>query len=136
MADSTHVLAYAGGALVSHALWITRQLQYDDGVMLRTAYVEGVATDPAHQGRGYATAVMWALQAAILDFDLAALSPFDVGWYARLGWEPWCGPLSIRTAGDLLPTPDEAVMILRLPRTPALDLAKALSAEWCEGELW
>lgn len=79
---------------------------------------------------------MRALQAQILDFDLAALSPFDERWYARLGWETWRGPLSIRTATGLLPTPDEQVMTLRLPRTPALDLDAPLSAEWRELESW
>ena len=37
----------------------------------------------------------------------------------------------------LQPTPDETVMILRLPRTPPdLDLDAPLSAEWRRGELW
>jgi hypothetical protein len=36
-----------------------------------------------------------------------------------------------------LPTPDEQVMVLRLPRTPAgLSLDAPLSAEWREGEFW
>lgn len=55
---------------------------------------------------------------------------------ARLGWETWRGPLFIRTADGLLPTPDEDVMIRRLPRTPALDVTQSLSAEWRQGELW
>jgi hypothetical protein len=56
--------------------------------------------------------------------------------YARLGWEFWRGPLFIRRAGRLIPTPDEEVMILRLPKTPPLDLEAPLSVEWREGELW
>jgi aminoglycoside 2'-N-acetyltransferase I len=90
--DPVHVLASVDGVLVSHALWITRWLQCDGGPLLRTAYVEAVATDPAHRGRGFATAVMRALQAQLLDFDLAVLCPFDERWYTRLGWERWRGP--------------------------------------------
>ena len=36
----------------------------------------------------------------------------------------------------LLPTPEEQVMVLRLPKTPPLDLELPLSAEWREGEVW
>ena len=73
----------------------------------------------------------------VQDYDLAALSPSDAGYYRRLGWELWRGPLFIRENGTLLPSPDdEEVMIYRLPKTPALDLHDSLSAEWRRGELW
>ncbi|HEY1011580.1 MAG TPA: GNAT family N-acetyltransferase [Herpetosiphonaceae bacterium] len=131
-----HVLGYRGAALVSHAMWVTRWLQAGDGPPLRTAYVEAVATEPGEQGRGYASALLRQLAAAIGDFDLGALSPSDAAFYRRLGWEAWRGPLAIRTDAGLLPTPEEEVMILRLPRTGPLDLGAPLSAEWREGELW
>lgn len=135
--DPTHVLGFYNGALVSHALWITRLLQVGDRPPLKTAYVEAVATDPAWRHRGFATAIMRRIAAEVQGFDLAALSPFDVAYYARLGWELWQGPLFIRTSGGLQPSPDdEQVMILRLPKTPPLDLTQPLSAEWREGELW
>jgi aminoglycoside 2'-N-acetyltransferase I len=98
--------------------------------------VEAVATADAYRGRGYATAVMQRLGQEIIDFELGGLSPAEQGLYLRLGWELWRGPLFIRTAAELVPTPDEVVMVLRLPNTPSLDLDAALSAEWREGELW
>jgi aminoglycoside 2'-N-acetyltransferase I len=134
--DAVHVLARRQGVLVSHALWVTRWLQAGDAPPLRTAYVEAVATEPASQGCGFATAVMRAIARAIRDFDLGGLSPSEVGFYERLGWELWRGPLSIRTATGLSRTPNDRVMILRLPRTPPLDLDGPLSAEWREDELW
>jgi aminoglycoside 2'-N-acetyltransferase I len=134
--DAVHVLARRQGMLVSHALWVTRWLQAGNAPPLRTAYVEAVATEPAYQRRGFATAVMRAIAQAISDFDLGGLSPSDVGFYERLGWEIWRGPLSIRTAAGLIHTPTDRVMILRLPRTPPLDLHDPLSAEWREDELW
>lgn len=133
---AVHVLGYHGGLLVSHAAWVTRWLQPAGLPPLRTAYVEAVATHPAHQGKGYASAVMRHLASQLDDYDLAGLSPSDPAFYARFGWELWRGPLAIRTDGGLLQTPDEQVMVLRLPRTPALDLAAALTAEWRPGELW
>jgi aminoglycoside 2'-N-acetyltransferase I len=133
---STHVLARLEGRLVSHAEWVTRWLQPEGQGLLRTAYVEAVATAPEYQGCGFATAVMKEVAAQIGDYDLSALSPFDVAYYERLGWELWRGPLAVRTESGLLSTPDEEVMILRLAGTPNLDLSSRLTAEWRDGELW
>jgi aminoglycoside 2'-N-acetyltransferase I len=136
-ASASHVLGYARGRLASHALWVTRYLQVGAGPLLRTAYVELVATDPACRGRGFASMVLRRVALEIQDFDLAALSPSEPAFYARLGWELWRGPLFIRIESGLLPSPaEEQVMILRLPKTPPLDLGAPLSAEWREGELW
>jgi aminoglycoside 2'-N-acetyltransferase I len=135
--DATHILGYFDNLLVSHAMWVTRYLQVGTGPLLRTAYVEAVATEQAYRNRGFATAIMNRLAGEIQDFDLAALSPFSVAYYERLGWELWRGPLYIRTDEGLTWTPrDGDVMILKLPRTPDLDLYAPLSAEWREGELW
>jgi aminoglycoside 2'-N-acetyltransferase I len=137
IAVGTHILGYYDGSLVSHAMWVTRYLRVGTGPLLRTAYVEAVATEKTYRTRGFASAVMKHLAGEIQDFDLAALSPFSVAFYERLGWELWRGPLYIRTDQGLVRTPrDGDVMILRLPRTPDLDLYAPLSAEWREGELW
>jgi aminoglycoside 2'-N-acetyltransferase I len=134
--DPVHVLARLDGKLVSHALWITRWLQVGDGPLLRTAYVEGVATADNFRRQGLATAVMKRLAQEIADFEIGALSPVDTSLYARLGWEFWQGPLFHRKAGRLIPDSDEVVMILRLPKTPNLDLALPILVEWRKGEIW
>jgi aminoglycoside 2'-N-acetyltransferase I len=133
--DSVHVLGFVEGALVSHALWVARDLLHQ-GIRLRTAYVEAVATRPLYRGRGYASAVLRVLASEITDFDLGALSPFDPAYYARLGWESWLGPRLLLTDDGAVPTPDEEVMILRLPGTPALDLHGSLTAFWRPGDIW
>ena len=127
-----HAIAILDGEWVAHAGWAVRELHAGARV-LRTAYVEAVATEPRHQRRGFASAVMRALPDALAGFELAALSPSDPAFYERFGWQLWRGPLAIRGTG---PTPDEQVMILALPRTPPLDLDGSLSAEWRPGELW
>ena len=133
----THVLGYCDEVLVSHAMWVTRYLQPGNLQPLRTDYVELVATHPDYRQRGFASSIMKRLVGEILDYDLAALSPFSVEYYGRLGWEAWRGPLFIRADGKILSTPaDERVMIYRLPKTPPLDLNAPLSAEWRAGELW
>lgn len=134
--DTTHVLGWLGSAIVSHAMWVTRWLQPSTQVPLRTAYIEMVATEPEFQQRGFGTAVMRRLASAIYDFELGGLSPAEPMLYEKLGWVFWQGPLFIRRQAGLIPTPDCSVMILRLPKTPPLDLTLPLSAEWREGELW
>ncbi len=105
--------------------------------MMRTAYVEAVATEAEYRSRGFASAVMKHLIGEVQEYDLAALSPFSVEYYQRLGWDLWQGPLFIRTKDNLQPSLDEEeVMIFRLPKTPLLDLTVSLSAEWRKGELW
>jgi aminoglycoside 2'-N-acetyltransferase I len=133
-----HVLATVDGTIVSHALWVTRWLSPGGSAPLRTAYVEAVATDPVHERRGFASAVMPTLVSRVGTFQLAALCPSDRGQalYSRLGWETWIGPLSIREDADVIETPEESVMIYRLPWSPPLNLAEPLSAEWRPGELW
>src|SRR5690242_12253316 len=51
-----HLLGRSEGQIVSHLMWITRWLEPGGLAPVRTAYVEMVATHPAAQGRGYATA--------------------------------------------------------------------------------
>jgi aminoglycoside 2'-N-acetyltransferase I len=104
---------------------------------MRTAYIEAVDTEKEYQNRGFAATVMKCVAEEIQVFGLGALSPFSVAYYERLGWELWRGSLFVRTDEGLVRTPrDGDVMILRLPRTPFLDLYAPLSAEWREGELW
>lgn len=134
--DTTHVLGYWGPAIVSHAMWVTRWLQPGNQLPLRTAYVEMVATEPRFQRRGFATAVMRQLALAIQDFEMGGLSPAEPVLYEKLGWVFWKGPHFIRTSDGLLSTPEDQIMILKLPKTPPLDLTLSLSAEWREGELW
>jgi aminoglycoside 2'-N-acetyltransferase I len=135
--NPVHLLARRSGVPVSHAAWVTRWLQVNAEIMLRTAYVEAVATAPAHQHQGLASAVMTQLVTHLSDFDIAALSPSDAGFYARFGWELWRGQLAVRTEQALVATPDEEVMIYRLPRTPELDLNHLLTIEWRPGdEVW
>jgi len=87
---------------------------------MRTAYVEAVAAEAKYRKRGFASAIMKHLAGEIQDYELAALSPFRVAYYERLGWELWHGPLFIRTKDDLLPSLDgEEVMIFRPPKTPS-----------------
>ena len=131
-----HVLGRDGGRLVSHAMWITRWLQPAGRAPIQTAYVELVATHPDCRQRGYATAVMERLALEIADEELAALSPATERLYQRLGWRFWRGPLFVRVEQAMLPTPDDQVMLLQLPRTPQLDWDAPLSIEWRPGEIW
>ncbi len=140
--DAVHVLARdQQGVLVSHAEWVARWLQPEGHRVLRTAYVEAVATAPFKQRQGLASAVLRRIHELLAGdpaWQLGALSPSTPTLYARLGWELWKGPLAIRHDDRVEPTPaEEQVMILRLPPTPSTLLTTSLlSAEWRSGELW
>lgn len=135
-ADPVHVLGSLRGRLVSHALWITRWLRIGNGPLLRTAYIEGVATHADFRGQGYATAVLQHLLGQLAGFDVTALSPATYGLYSRLGWRLWEGPRFVRTDHGLLPTPEEEVMVRTLAGSSPLDWHAAVSIEWRQGEVW
>jgi aminoglycoside 2'-N-acetyltransferase I len=131
-----HAFAYRAQELVSHAVVTPRWLQPEGLPLLRTAYVDAVATLPIYQGQGIGSMVMRHLASLLADFEIACLETDRVSFYARLGWEEWRGPLAGRTATELLPTPDQkGIMILRLARTPALDLDGSLTIEYA-GRIW
>jgi aminoglycoside 2'-N-acetyltransferase I len=131
-----HVLAYREQELVSHAVATTRWLQPEGLPVLRTAYVDAVATLPAYQGQGIGSRVMRHLASLIADFEIACLETDRVSFYAQVGWELWRGPLAGRRASELLPTPDQkGIMILRLARTPPLDIDRLLVIEY-DGRIW
>jgi aminoglycoside 2'-N-acetyltransferase I len=136
--EGLHVLARSGDKLVGHAVITNRWLQPEDLPLLRTAYVDAVATSPAAQGRGVGTAVMRHLAEAVGDeFEIACLETESVSFYERLGWEEWRGPLAGRSDEGLIPTPDQkGIMILRLPGTPELDLNLLLTIESHPARIW
>ena len=138
MTPVAHVLAWAGDELTSHAMWVDRWLAVGGDEPRRTAYVEFVATEPTLQGKGLGTAVMRRLAAELADrYPAAGLCTGSPGFYARLGWSTWRGPLGIRRpSGGILPTPEEIVMVLDLDGRLLPRLDESLSAEWREGELW
>lgn len=135
--DYLHVIGLHEERVVTHATVHTRRLGLNDYPLLKAAYVEDVATLPRQRGKGYASAVMRKIASHIGAYDIGALATDDPGFYERLGWELWHGPLFARKDGGLIPTPDEhGVMILRLPRTPQLSTWEPLSIEWREGSVW
>ncbi|HEY0735134.1 MAG TPA: GNAT family N-acetyltransferase [Herpetosiphonaceae bacterium] len=134
---ASHMLVRLDDILIGHTAWMPRWLQPGEQPPLRTAYVDAVATLPAYQGRGIGSAMMQRLADQIQDYELGGLATSRVAFYERLGWELWRGPLSARTSQGSQRTPNEQVMILRLPKTPPhLDLDLPLSVEWRAGSVW
>lgn len=135
-AGGRHFLAYRAQELVGHAVVTTRWLQPQDLPLLRTAYVDAVATLPSYQGQGIGSALMRHLALGITDYEIACLETDRVGFYARLGWEEWRGPLAGRKGTERLPTPDQkGIMVLRLVRTPSVNLEGGLTIEY-DGRIW
>jgi aminoglycoside 2'-N-acetyltransferase I len=132
-----HFLAYRGPELVSHAVVTTRWVQPEGEPVLKTAYVDAVSTLPVYQGLGYGSAVMHRLAAEIGDYEIACLQTDRPEFYERLGWEVWRGTLAGRGEHGLVPTPQQrGVMVLRLERTPPLDLEMPLTIECQPDRIW
>jgi aminoglycoside 2'-N-acetyltransferase I len=132
-----HFLAFDGSTLVSHAVVTVRWARPEGLEPLKTAFVDAVSTLPSFQGRGFASAAMRKLAASIEDFEIGCLQTDRVSFYERLGWELWRGPLAGRSGEALIPTPwQRGVMVLRLPRTPSIDLDRQLSIERQPTRIW
>ena len=77
------------------------------------------------------------LASVVHDWYIACLETERVGFYERLGWEEWRGPLGGRSAEGYIPMPDQrGVMILRLARTPTLDWKQLLTIEVHPARIW
>lgn len=133
-----HVLRRADGELVAHGAVVERTL-WLDGEPLHVGYLEAVATSPEHQGHGHGSAVVEALDAIVReDYQLGGLSTGRRGFYERLGWLLWRGPLAVRTADGDVPTVFEhgAVLVLPTPRVPDPDLDATLACDPRSGDDW
>lgn len=137
-AGGWHFLAWSGAQVFSHALVTTRWLQPEGHQLLKTAYVDAVATLPAGQGRGYGSALLRHLADQVApEYDIACLETEQTAFYERLGWQQWRGALAGRSEQGIVPTPEQSgIMILRLPQTPALDLTTLLTIECQPGRIW
>jgi aminoglycoside 2'-N-acetyltransferase I len=134
-----HFLAFQDEELVSHAMVTTRWLQPEGHPILKTAYIDAVATLPSAQGRGHGSTLMRHLAQRIDgEYVIGCLETDDrAGFYERLGWELWRGPLAGRSEQGLIPTPDQkGIMVLRLSRTPALNPDSMLTIECQEERIW
>jgi aminoglycoside 2'-N-acetyltransferase I len=132
-----HFLGRIDGRLVSHAVVTARGVQSPPGPVLRTAFVDAVATLPSFQRQGASTAVMRRLGSEIDDYAIGCLQTDLVGFYERTGWEMWRGPLAGRDGHGLTFTPDQrGVMVLRLPSTPELDFNALLTIERQPDRIW
>ena len=133
-----HFLAFQGEELVSHAMVTTRWLQPEGHPLLKTAYIDAVATLPTVQGRGHGSTLMRHLAGRIEDeYVIGCLETDRVEFYERLGWEFWRGPLAGRSEQGLIPTPEQkGIMVLRLSHTPALNLDSTLTIECQDERIW
>jgi aminoglycoside 2'-N-acetyltransferase I len=136
--DGRHFLAFHHDQLLSHAMVTTRWLQPEEHPLLKTAYIDAVATLPEYQGQGYGSAVMRQLASEIdHEYVIACLETDRETFYERLGWQTWKGPLAGRSENGLIATPNQhGIMILRLSQTPELDLNSLLTIECQAGRIW
>jgi len=134
----THVVLVEGALLLAHASVVPRVIEVA-GRPFAAGYVEAVATRPERQGAGHGTRVMQAVTGVVrAGHQLGALATGSPQFYARLGWERWCGPTYVRDGARLVRTEDEddAVMVLRTGPTAGIDLTAAITCTARPGDDW
>jgi aminoglycoside 2'-N-acetyltransferase I len=135
--DHLHVLAYLDAVLIGHTVISTRWMQPEGLPILRSAYIDAVAVASAEQGKGIGKLLMQHVASVITDYEIAGLETSVPGFYESAGWELWRGSLAGRGAEGLIPTPEkQGVMILRLPKTPELNLNGLLTIEDQKVRIW
>jgi aminoglycoside 2'-N-acetyltransferase I len=129
-----HALVVEDGALVAHGALVLRRLLVG-WRWLRCGYVEAVAVDEAHRGRGLGHQVMAALEELAPGYDLLALCSSSAGrpLYESRGWSLWRGPASALTPAGIVATPDEDSIFVG---AAGLDLDAPITCDWREGDLW
>jgi aminoglycoside 2'-N-acetyltransferase I len=133
-----HVWIAGADGLISHASVVERTIVHA-GRSLKAGYVESVATVATLRRQGHAASVMAYINDVIRErYDVGALSTGTPAFYATLGWELWRGPTHVQAPQGVERTPDDdgSIMILRTPRTPALDLDADIICDWRPGEVW
>ncbi len=133
-----HFLAELDGEIVAHASVVEREIHVA-GRPFQTGYVEAVASEPRHQGKGLGTRLMRDVGSYIRSrFQLGALGTGRHRFYERLGWQVWRGPSSVRSAGGSRLTPDDDgyILVLPVPSSPVLDLDAPISCDWRPGDVW
>lgn len=134
-----HVLVRDDDRIVGHASVVPRRLRFGDRPWCTVGYVEGVATEPAQQGRGIGRSMMQRLQVEIsARWPVALLSTGQATrFYEALGWERWRG-LSFTRTDQGVRADDEhgGLMILRLDPSLVPDVSVDVTCEDRSGDAW
>ncbi|MER7130415.1 GNAT family N-acetyltransferase [Streptosporangium saharense] len=133
-----HALAWQGAELVGHAS-VTQRRMLHGGRALRAGYVEAVGVRADLRRRGYASAMMDALERVIRGaYDLGALSASDeaVPFYRGRGWRQWQGETFALTPEGPVRTEEEDEGVHVLPVTAPLTLSGTLTCDWRDGDVW
>ncbi len=133
-----HFFVQEEGDVVAHASVIERTIEID-GRPFHTGYVEGVATAPATQGRGFGSMAMEAAANFIRSgYELGALGTGRHSFYERLGWERWRGATYVRRGAEMVRSEeeDDGVMVLRFGPSASVRLDGSISCEERPGDDW
>ncbi len=135
-----HIVVTDHDAVIAHAAVVQRLLVHDERP-LRTGYVEAVAVDRAHRGRGHAATVMAGAERVIRSaYQLGALSSSSRvrSLYLARGWLPWEGLTYVLAPTGLTRTPadDRSTLVFAVPGGPPLRTDGVLACDWRSGDPW
>ncbi|RJQ71579.1 GNAT family N-acetyltransferase [Pseudonocardiaceae bacterium YIM PH 21723] len=133
-----HALIWADDELIAHGSVVQRRMLVADR-LLRTGYIEAIATHPEHRRNGYGNAIMDGLELVLRGaYELGALSTGGdaVRLYTERGWQLWEGPTSVFGRSGVELTPDEDGGIYVLPVTGPVNLSGPITCDFRDGDVW
>ncbi len=103
-----HLLVLREDYVAAHVALFEHHFRIDGRRPFRAGFIEDVGTDPLELGRGLASGLMTEATslARAQGRPLVGLSTLIPGFYRRLGWLEWTGPVSFSLPdGTLAPRP-------------------------------
>ncbi|GAA4588616.1 aminoglycoside 2'-N-acetyltransferase I [Actinoplanes octamycinicus] len=135
-----HILITVDATVIAHGSVVQRRILHQ-GRSYRCGYVEAVAVHPAHQRRGFASALM-AEAERIIDhgYALGALSASGAGLtlYLGRGWRRWPGGTAVLAPAGVMRTEedDDSTLVRPVAGGAELNEAALLICDWRDGDVW
>ena len=119
------ILVWDRDALVSHVGMLVRDI-FQDSAPKRIGGIGAVATHPASQGRGFASAAMRAATERFdTDFGVSYALLFCrsdlIPFYSRLGWQPFTGTVFVEQPDGKMEFTANDAMVLDVKEQAPLD---------------
>jgi len=109
-------LGWIDGDLVAHGAISTRNIWLNE-LPTQIGYVEAIAVEPEHWGRGYGAQLMEKLSEKALDlYQISMLSTDEKGFYKRIGWMDFQGESFVKIGTEEIRTADEDAGLMLLSR--------------------
>lgn len=130
-------LGFLNSELIAHGAVVPREIRVD-GEVLKVGYIEGIAVDPKHWGKGFGSNLMAAISLHCRsEFIFSMLSTDQKAFYRSHGWEDFLGQSYVLEEGIEVRTADEDSGLMYLPGLKTGTVSpKKVVCESRSGDVW